>query len=134
MIRLHSLRWESRGEAGVLADPRVRDFHTRSLPRLAAARLARLYALQIGDAVAAVYYGFLHNDHAYGYLTGIDPEFEHESPGTLLLAHAMEEAIREGAREFHFLRGGEAYKYGWGAVDRWNRRRVFTRRQVHVAA
>ena len=25
-----------------------------------------------------------------------------------------------GAYEFHFLRGGEAYKYAWGAVDRPN--------------
>jgi hypothetical protein len=46
----------------------------------------------------------------------------------------MEEAIRDGAREFHFLRGGEGYKYGWGAVDRYNRRRTITRRQADAAA
>jgi len=40
---------------------------------------------------------------------------------------AIEAAIAEGAREFHFLRGREAYKYEWGAVDRWNRRRSFRR-------
>jgi CelD/BcsL family acetyltransferase involved in cellulose biosynthesis len=134
LVRLHSLRWESRGEAGVLGDPRVRNFHAHALPRLAAAGLARLYALRIGQHIAAVYYGFLHDRYAYAYLTGMDPAFADESPGTLLLAHAMEEAIREGAREFHFLRGGEAYKYGWGAVDRWNRRRVFHRRSADAAA
>jgi CelD/BcsL family acetyltransferase involved in cellulose biosynthesis len=42
------------------------------------------------------------------------------SPGTQIVAHAIEEAVREGAEEFHFLRGGEAYKYAWGAVDRQN--------------
>jgi CelD/BcsL family acetyltransferase involved in cellulose biosynthesis len=133
-IRLHGLRWESRGESGALADPRVQDFHRRALPRLASAGLARLYALTIGGDVAAVYYGFLHDGHALAYLSGLDPAFAHESPGTLLIAHAMEEAIREGAREFHFLRGDEAYKYGWGAVDRYNRRRTFTRRQADAAA
>jgi hypothetical protein len=50
-------------------------------------------------------------------------------------AHAIEQALREGAREFHFLRGQEAYKYGWGAVDRWNQRRSFRRIGArHVAA
>jgi len=28
----------------------------------------------------------------------------------------MEDALRSGAREFDFLRGGEAYKYRWGAA------------------
>jgi CelD/BcsL family acetyltransferase involved in cellulose biosynthesis len=41
------------------------------------------------------------------------------SAGTQIVAHAIEEAAREGATEFHFLRGGEAYKYAWG-VDRPN--------------
>jgi CelD/BcsL family acetyltransferase involved in cellulose biosynthesis len=133
-IRLHGLRWKSRGETGALADPRVQDFHRRALPELASAGLARLYALSIGGSIAAVYYGFLHNGHALAYLGGLDPAFAHESPGTLIIAHAMEEAIRDGAREFHFLRGGEAYKYGWGAVDRYNRRRIITRRQADAAA
>jgi hypothetical protein len=45
----------------------------------------------------------------------------------MLWAHAIEQAIAEGAREFHFLRGPEAYKYAWGATDRWNMRRSFRR-------
>ncbi len=134
LIRLHASRWESRGEPGVLCDARVKAFHESALPGLVAAGLARLYALRIGEVIAAAYYGFIHNGSAYGYLTGIDPTFAHESPGTLLLAHAMEEAIREGTREFDFLRGGEAYKYGWGAQDRWNQRRAFRRRHAHAAA
>jgi CelD/BcsL family acetyltransferase involved in cellulose biosynthesis len=134
LVCLHGSRWESRGEAGVLSGRSVQGFHQRALPRLTAAGLARLHALRIGNDIAAVYYGFLHNGRAYGYLTGIDPGFAHESPGTLLLAHVMEEAIREGAREFDFLRGGEAYKYGWGAQNRWNRRRTFSRRRAHAAA
>jgi CelD/BcsL family acetyltransferase involved in cellulose biosynthesis len=131
LIRLHGICWESRGEPGVLADPQVRDFHRNALPRLAEAGLARLYALRIGGDTAAVYYGFLRGGDAYAYVSGFDPAFAHESPGTLLIAHAIEEAIAEGAREFHFLRGDEAYKYGWGAVDRWNQRRLIRRRAAH---
>jgi CelD/BcsL family acetyltransferase involved in cellulose biosynthesis len=87
----------------------------------------RLLELRIAGLSAAVYYGFHHRKRAYGYLTGFDPDFSFESPGVILLAHAMEYAIREGASEFHFLRGREPYKYGWGAEDRWNYRRVFRR-------
>jgi hypothetical protein len=38
----------------------------------------------------------------------------------------IEEAVKEGRRELHFLRGAEAYKYAWGATDRMN----MTRRLV----
>ena len=134
LFRLHRLRWESLGERGVLSDPRVQAFHREAAPRLAAAGVLRCYALRIGGEIAAVYYGFLQDGRAYGYLTGFDPAYEFESPGTLLVAHAIAEAVREGARMFDFLRGAEAYKYTWGAVDRWSHRRVFQRVEAHAGA
>ena len=45
----------------------------------------------------------------------------------ILTAHAIEQAIAEGCREIDFLRGQEPYKYGWGAVDRWNVKRSMRR-------
>ena len=127
LIRLHQMRWESRGETGVLADGRVRSFHENAMPLMVEADLVRLYGLAIDGHMVAVYYGFLHSGRAFGYLHGFDPNYEFESPGTILIAHAIEQAIREGAREFHFLRGRESYKYGWGAEDRWNRCRTYCR-------
>jgi CelD/BcsL family acetyltransferase involved in cellulose biosynthesis len=134
LIRLHGARWESRGEPGVLADPRLARFHTEAIAGLIAAGLGRLHVLTIGGAAAAVYLGFLCRERGYGYLTGFDPEFSYESPGVLLLAHAIEQAICDGAREFHFLRGGEGYKYEWGAIDRANTCRVFRRREAYACA
>jgi CelD/BcsL family acetyltransferase involved in cellulose biosynthesis len=81
--------------------------------------------LRIAGHAAAVYYGFLLRDRAYGYLMGFDPAYEFESPSVILLGHAIAEAVRQKAREFHFLRGRESYKYEWGATDRWNQHRVF---------
>jgi len=37
---------------------------------------------------------------------------------TLVLAHAVERAWRDGAAVFDFLRARERYKYFWGAVHR----------------
>jgi CelD/BcsL family acetyltransferase involved in cellulose biosynthesis len=127
LVRLHELRWTSRGEGGVLADERVQAFQREALPRLNSAGLLRLYTLSIGPAVVAAHYGLHHGARGYSYLTGFDPGFAFESPGLILLAHAIGQAAAEGATEFHFLRGQEAYKYEWGAVDRWNSRRSFRR-------
>jgi CelD/BcsL family acetyltransferase involved in cellulose biosynthesis len=87
----------------------------------------RLYRLRIAGAVAAVYYGFTWRDRSYAYLGGFDPDLPRLSLGAQTLYHAMREAIAEGCREFHFLRGGEAYKYAWGAEDQWNSARTFRR-------
>lgn len=116
LIQLHRLRWNARGQAGTL-DPAWR-FHTEAAARLFARELLRLYAWRVNGRLIAVLYGFLCGRHFYFYASGFDPEFEHLSPGSVLIAHAMEEAIREGATEFDFLRGAEAYKYRWGAHDR----------------
>jgi len=134
LIRLHRARWESRGESGVLADPRARRFHRAAAAGLLDANLARLYALQIGSRTVGVYYGFLHAARAFAYLHGFDPAYAFESPGTILIGHAIDEAVREGAREFHFLRGRESYKYDWGATDRWNCRRTFRRAEAWADA
>ena len=108
----------------MLADDGVALFHALAMPRLCDRGLARLYALEIGDRIAGVYYGLQFGDRAYAYLGGFDPSFDSISPGTILIGHAIERAEGEGAREFDFLRGSESYKYRWGASDRSNRTRV----------
>ncbi|WP_207456273.1 GNAT family N-acetyltransferase [Azospirillum sp. SYSU D00513] len=124
LFRLHALRWEERGEPGVLADPAVRAFHRDTVTALAGAGLLRMYGLRIGGRIAAVHYGLGDGRCAYYYLGGFDPELAPLGPGVLAVGHAIAEALREGAREFDFLRGREAYKYKWGALDRpsWARR------------
>ena len=127
LLRLHEKRWRDRGEKGVLADPAVREFHREAARAFCAAGMLRLYRLWIAGAVAGVYYGFHCHGNAYAYLGGFDPDMTRLSPGAQLLHHAIRAAIVEGAREFHFLRGGESYKYAWGAVDRLNLARTFER-------
>ncbi|MER9105456.1 GNAT family N-acetyltransferase [Mesorhizobium sp. M7A.F.Ca.US.010.02.1.1] len=126
LIRLHNMRWAEQG-GGVLANAAVEQFHRLSLPVLDAHGLVRCWLFAIDGGTVGAYYGFHHCGRAYAYLGGFDPAYAEESPGAILIGHAIAEAIREDAREFDFLRGQEAYKYGWGAVDRWTMRRVWTR-------
>ena len=51
------------------------------------------------------------------YLSGYDPDLEKLSIGNILVAHAIEQAVRDGATTFDFLRGAEEYKYRWGSQD-----------------
>jgi CelD/BcsL family acetyltransferase involved in cellulose biosynthesis len=134
LVELHRARWQARHQPGVLADPRVLAFHGAVIARLGSEGAVRLYGVRIAEKLAAVYYGFADRGRAYVYLTGFDPAFSFESAGTLLLGHVINESWRMGAREFHFLRGAEAYKYSWGAVDRFNRRRTFERAPARVHA
>lgn len=125
LIRLHGTRWADRGQAGVLADAVVQQFHAAALPALLAANLLRMTTLRIDGIVAGVFYGLQHGSAAYAYLGGFDPAFAFESPGTLLIGSAIATAAAEGVTSFNFLRGQEPYKYEWGAVDRWNQCRAF---------
>jgi CelD/BcsL family acetyltransferase involved in cellulose biosynthesis len=127
LLRLHRARWISRGEPGILDDPKVQSFHRQALPALLKAGLARCYTISIGGEIVGAYCGLFDRGRAYAYLGGFDPAFSEESPGSILMGHAIAEAVREGANEFHFLRGQERYKYDWGGVDRWNQRRLVSR-------
>ncbi len=120
LFALHALRWEARDEAGVLADARVRAFHRAAAPGLLAEGALRLEVLRVGGRAAAAHLSLLCEGRLLHYLTGFDPALEAVRPGTLLLGHLIREAIEEGRRELHFLRGAEGYKYAWGGVDRMN--------------
>ena len=127
LFDLHAARWQQRGLPGVLADDVIQSFHREVAPRMLAAGALRMYVMRHGERIIAVFYGFAHHDTVYYYLSGYAPELEKLSPGSLLVAHAIEEAVRSGAQTFDFLRGAEEYKYAWGATDRMNRRRRISR-------
>jgi CelD/BcsL family acetyltransferase involved in cellulose biosynthesis len=126
LIRLHEARWTARGEpSGVLADHRVRAFLEEAAPALLSDGVLRLYTLCFGQNIAAVVCVLLAGtDRVFLYMSGFDAAFAYESPGTILIGHIIEQALSEGRRELHFLRGGEGYKYAWGAADRHNVIRV----------
>ena len=123
MVRLHGARWTSRGAPGLLRSEAVLGFHREVLPLLDRAGLLRFYTLAIDKRVVATHYGLMAGGSAHVYMTGFDPDYAFASPGAILAAHAIEDAMREGCREIDFLRGREPYKYEWGAEDRWNLKR-----------
>ncbi len=134
LIDLHHARWAARGETGVFADPRVERCHREALPSLLERGMLRLYGIERHGRITAVQLGFLHRRRAFAYAGGFDPEDAQVSPGTLLTAHAIMEAQREGCRWFDFLKGDEAHKLSWGAKRQEAFRRVWRRRGEDVVA
>ncbi|MGG5807703.1 GNAT family N-acetyltransferase [Falsiroseomonas sp. CW058] len=121
-LRLHAARWTKRGEEGVLAEDAVQAAHRASLPDLLRDGALRLYAMRLDGRIVATLQGFADppgrvDRRVYFYLGGFDPAVERLSPGMLVVGHAIEEAVREGAAAVDFLRGQERHKYLWGAVD-----------------
>jgi CelD/BcsL family acetyltransferase involved in cellulose biosynthesis len=127
LFELHAARWKQKGMPGMLADEGDQRFHREVAREMLSAGALRLYAMRVEDRIAAVFYGFADSTTVYYYLSGYDPELEKLSIGTVIVAHAVEQAARDGATTFDFLRGAEQYKYAWGATDRTNRRRQLFR-------
>jgi CelD/BcsL family acetyltransferase involved in cellulose biosynthesis len=72
----------------------------------------------------ATWYGWsLGGVYSY-YLAGFDPEYANRSPGHVLLAHTLREAIGEGSHTYDMLLGEEDYK----------RRLATSERTVHTTA
>jgi CelD/BcsL family acetyltransferase involved in cellulose biosynthesis len=122
LFALHRARWRMRGIDGVLADDAVRGFLREVAEGFQARGALRMYALRVGDRTAAVLCGFAWGRRMYYYASGFDPTFAKYSVGSLVLEHAIREAIRTGDTELDFLSGAEPYKYRWGATDRAKRR------------
>lgn len=129
---LHGARWRARGGDGVLASADVQAFQRDAVTALSKAGIARLYGLLIGERRCAAMLVLRDAWAAYHYIGGFDPDLAAVSPGTILIAHAIDRARDEGLFEFDFLRGGEAYKYRFGARDRFNGGRRLAAR--HAAA
>lgn len=117
LVRLHRARWTERGEPGMLEGD-LEAFHREAAQRFLEQEALRLHVAWLGNRAAAAFYGFHTAGKTIYYLGGFDPVLARYSPGKLIVAYAIEHAIvADRADAFDFLRGREAYKYQWGAVD-----------------
>lgn len=123
LLRLHRARWTDQNLPGMLADEALQRFHREAARGLLDGSVLRLYGYRLDGRIVASLYGLQHRERTYYYLSGFDPALSELSLGHQIVHHAIEEAAREGARAFDFLRGSESYKYDWGAENRVNYRR-----------
>jgi CelD/BcsL family acetyltransferase involved in cellulose biosynthesis len=117
-IELHQKRWGEQGlfpptSGGQCSRTFVRHLFRHFGPHGA----AKLTRLTVGDRLVASGIHFDDGNRIHYYNAGVDPDARDLSPGVLMVAWYIRQAIETGRRELDFLRGNEPYKYEWGAVD-----------------
>lgn len=120
LFALHRLRWGQLGQTGVFILPKVRQFHIEFAKQAFKRGWLRLHWLTLDSITAAVYYAFRCGDYSGFYTCGFNPKFARYSVGKVLLAKVINEAEREGAKIFDFMRGNETYKSDFGTVIQHN--------------
>ena len=118
LLQLEASGWKGRAGTAVLCTSRTATLYRRFARLAAAAGSLRLHLLTL-DGVAVA--GDLAHD-AGGRRALVKTAFsEHHQgwrPGLVLRAEALRSAIDEGAAEYDFLGGPDAYKLRWGAAVR----------------
>jgi CelD/BcsL family acetyltransferase involved in cellulose biosynthesis len=120
-IDLHQARW---GAEGLFPDTAGGERSRRFIHRLAAlesaegpARRLQFGRFRVGGRSIFFGVGFDDVDECLFYNAGLAPDARDLSPGVTGTAAYMRNRLQAGRRRFDFLRGGEPYKYEWGAVD-----------------
>jgi CelD/BcsL family acetyltransferase involved in cellulose biosynthesis len=114
---LLSLMEDDRDKAGFLK-PAMRDQMRASIRAAHEHGWLWLAFLEIDGRKAAAALNFDYRNRIWGYNSGVDRAFLEYSPGWVLLAYTLQWAAEHGRSEFDFMRGGEAYKYRFGAFNR----------------
>jgi len=113
-----ALHRASQREKERFMDDRMERFFREIAVRFLASGHLRLSFLSAGKADIASAFQLEWNGSLLLYNSGFDPAFRPMSPGLVLLARCIEDAIGRGIREYDFLRGRERYKYDLGGTDR----------------
>jgi CelD/BcsL family acetyltransferase involved in cellulose biosynthesis len=92
-------------------DVRMEAFFRRATSALAEDGVVRLWFLDTPDGPLASFITLEWDDTVGLYNSGFHPDAAALSPGVVLLAHVVQDAIARGKRRFDFLRGEERYKY-----------------------
>jgi CelD/BcsL family acetyltransferase involved in cellulose biosynthesis len=111
-----TLHRRSREGKAKFMDARMERFFRRAIPALAAGGGARLAFLDLPDGPIASFVTLEWDGTVGLYNSGFHPDRAGLSPGVVLLAHVIRDAIERGRRRFDFLRGEERYKYEFGPV------------------
>ena len=69
--------------------------------------------LRVSGTPVAWHLGLVHERTLYWSFPTYDKAWEHFSPGKVLLAKLIEDAIARGWTTLHFLTGGQPYKLAW---------------------
>lgn len=104
-------------EKKTFLQPARREFLGEMMRQASAEHRLELAFLEIQGEKAAGFVCFDESNRVWIYNSGIAEQWEELSPGWVLLARIIAQAIEEGRSAVDFMRGDEEYKYRFGAQD-----------------
>ena len=112
---LHQQRWSKEGKNGCFASKVFTGFLRAVVERFAAKSELQFSTLLIDENMAASFLLFRFKGSLFFYNSAVDIEkFGALSPGTVGLSYVIEDAIKNGYKEFHFFKGrAGSYKDRW---------------------
>jgi CelD/BcsL family acetyltransferase involved in cellulose biosynthesis len=125
--RFVALHRASEGPKGKFMQPGMEIFFRRLGEAFLPDRIFRLAFLEIEGHRVAGAIGFSFRETFYLYNSAFDREWSRLSPGMVLVAELIRQAIAEGCTRFDMLKGDLAYKYRFGAIPRTIRRLSISR-------
>lgn len=118
-VNLHQKRWQPTGKPGCFSSQLFTDFHNKLVAQCAEEGYVVIYLLMVDNTAVAARYCFEFKHKIYDYQTGLDTTFaSRASPGTVLLAHVIQDSILRGKESYEFFKGKKgSYKYKWTCKD-----------------
>lgn len=114
LIRLHQLRWESKGEPGSFRLPRFESFLREIAKKNLAEGRLRLWTLTIDGQIATAQIAFFDRGIAHVFQGGFDPAYADYRIGNVIFWLCIKDCIEsDDVQEFDFMGGGAAYKKLW---------------------
>lgn len=126
LFELHQRKWNGTESSSKYNNQKEREYALLTAKKLFQHNLLHLSYLEINKQIIAVHFGMIDGSRFYFYIPSFDTEFGKYSAGQLLIYHLILDAGKEGCQYFDFLKGGEAYKYKWGAIKKHNVEYTFT--------
>ncbi len=107
---LHRKRWQGRTAIPGFTSTAYRGFHRELMHALLPQNRLRLMALEVQGEAIAMLYGLRWRGVFSFFQGGFDPDQAALSPGDVIMAYAVEQAIAEGCTAFDMLKGDHDYK------------------------
>lgn len=118
VVDFAALHRKSSPDKGEFMTKAMEGFFLEVCRRLFPTGWLQLQFLEVEGVRAAAMLNFLYDNKVLVYNSGFDPEkYGHFSPGIILNAHSIQDAIAAKRSTFDFLRGDEEYKYRFGAKN-----------------
>jgi CelD/BcsL family acetyltransferase involved in cellulose biosynthesis len=106
----HIRRWQNTPSPSLFLVPRRQEFYRLLVRNLAESGSLRYTELRLDGRMVAAHLGAYYEGQFSWYKPTFEPTLAKLSPGEVLLKRLIEQAAEEGAREFDFTIGDEAFK------------------------